>query len=302
MTVPGLDRFDDLTAVGILSRMALAIESDGRNPASVPILDGEEQIRRVLRDYASADGDVSTESLLDWLDRAVEQVAPPVDEASAIERLAESAAIWSDAYQIEFSRDSFVEAGDQELAVETVHSPHYQEDFGPDFNPALISLFARWFHAGTSSEFLCVTAGKRSGLIFNVVACWRMYPELLHIRPHRSIIGALRKFAGRYGIEFKFGNFSGLFLESEVVGDSRRVNFQITARKDSLANVYASVLAKYDEHSEELHASFGMAVDVAMYRKDVARYERRRLKSMARIPAEQEYVGMGDILEDFDGH
>jgi hypothetical protein len=222
----GLDR---ITALGVVSRAALAVLSSDANPSAQPVLEHEAELRKqLILEVANRFGlslDLSDENvrnkLSDVLDEEAEILDFPVDSEAALTRLSERGKLPSDVFDIfvnDALREVYGDAMEQEHQniLLTVRSPEAEEHFGPCISPertALVSLFGRRFPAQPRrASFYHLVAGERSGTKLEVKQAWRIYEDEIDLRGVRTLIETVKLFAEKYGATFKSGDQVGRFI------------------------------------------------------------------------------------------
>src|SRR5437879_2143198 len=104
-----LKGFDRTTAVGVLSRAALAMLSSEANPSAEPVIQAETELRRrLIEELAGRLGlplDLSNsetrDRLSDALDQEAETLDGPIDAEAALRRLSERGVIPSDIFHVD---------------------------------------------------------------------------------------------------------------------------------------------------------------------------------------------------------
>jgi hypothetical protein len=226
--IAALDRFDKITAAGILARAALAVEDEG-NPAASTKLPGEEYLRRSLVEELRRrlqikpdDHSVKTlERLGEALDNECDALLEPTDTESALKRLAEKGDLPSDLYELDiissiadFHGKKF--ENEKRLIELTVHAPEHEQHYGPPANPNdpfMISLFAKFFPDQYSlRSFTMLVAGQRQGLVLHVHQAWRVYPSLVNLDGVDDLVTMLRRFSDAFGADIEIGGQKGPFI------------------------------------------------------------------------------------------
>ncbi|WJH38954.1 hypothetical protein N7E02_18690 [Aliirhizobium terrae] len=274
-TIPGLENLDAKAAAGVLSRMALDIQSSGLNPAASPRVDGENDRRRKILSFAQRDvASNNPDQMLDWLDELLEEVSEPIDKAAALHRLNVDAAIPSDAFSAKFTNFqplsllNLIE--DKANASLTIKRPDYHEYFGPDFNPGLISIFGKWIGDGRGRHLLVVAGFREEDLDFQVMEIIRIYPQSVRTYPMAKLSEMIERFSHVYGAVFSIGSFSGYFLKN-ISFPGQEVKYTVT--KPRYPGTHrASYLARSD--SDTIHVSFGMCINTDRYTQDIRKFSR----------------------------
>lgn len=275
--IPGLENLDSRSAAGVLSRMALDIQSHGMNPAAKPAIDDEKERRRRLVRFVRSKVADKDDEILDWVDNLADEVSEPIDKDGAIHRLNSDAAIESDAFSVKFEENGvFSELFTEEeraYSRRAVKDPDYSEEFGPEFNPSLVSLYGKWFADGANDFFLIVVGNRRDDLSFEVSYSFRLYPQLVRTFPMGALSDLIERFAHVYGTVFTLGPFRGVFLKNiSFVSDPKNVKFAIVLPSKRPGTHFASALMKAE--GNVIHASFGLSMNIDQYRKDLSRYNR----------------------------
>jgi hypothetical protein len=225
----GLDR---TTALGVLSRAALAVLSSAANPSAQPVLEHEAELRQqLILEVANRVGlspDLSDQNVRDKLSDALDEEAEildlPVDSEAALTRLSERGELPSDVFDVfvnEALRGVYGDAMEQEHQniLLTVRSPEAEEHsrINPD-RTLLVSLFGRRFPAQPRrAGFYHLVAGERSGTNLDVKQAWRIYEDEIDLIGARTLIETVNLFAEKYGATFKSGDQVGRFIPWALV-------------------------------------------------------------------------------------
>ncbi len=231
----GLDR---TTALGVLSRAALAVLSSAANPSAQPVLEHEAELReQLILEVANRVGvspDLSDQHVRDKLSDALDEEAEildlPVDSEAALTRLSERGELSSDVFDVfvnEDLREVYGDAMEQERQniMLTVRSPEAEEHsrISPD-RTLLVSLFGRRFPAQPRrAGFYHLVAGARSGTKLEVNQAWRIYDDEIDLMKAGTLIGAAKLFAERYGATVKSGNHVGRFIQWALVPPNKPI-------------------------------------------------------------------------------
>ena len=231
-----LEKYDSVTAAGILARAAIAVD-DADNPACAPRLAGELDIRALLLDGAKrnlADGaDVG-----EYLDALRESIASKVDSAYALTKLAEKGQLPSDLYLLQVIDDIKKFWGsrfdiERKLIEATVFTADREQHFGPPESrskPFLISLFSKVFvNQNPTKTYTMLVAGQRKGTLLEIHQAWRLYHDLVDTSAAGSLVDLLGRFAGKYGIEVEVGNKKGHLILAEDIpkGDVVTMSYDV---------------------------------------------------------------------------
>ena len=225
----GLDRS---TALAVLSRAALAVLSSDANPSARPVLEHEAELRQqLISEVASRVGlspDLSDQNVRDKVSDALDEEAEildlPVDSEAALTRLSERGELPSDVFDVVVNdalRGVYGDAMEQEHQniLLTVRSPEAEEHLRPSPDRTLlVSLFGRRFPAQPRrATFYHLVAGERSGTKLEVEQAWRIYDDEIDLISARTLIGAIKLFAERYGVTVKSGDQIGRFIPWALV-------------------------------------------------------------------------------------
>lgn len=234
--IDALYHLDSRTAVGVLARAALSLDGDG-NPAAKMIIENENIVREKVIVAARTqlgisshdDSEEARERIGDFLDQQSDNLIGPSDTDAALRRLAESGALPSDMYEIQFAPNltDFCAAKtydlEKELIEATVRQPDQEQHFAQSpkvSEPSLVSLFYRHFRTKYQfKDFNVLVAASRNGLVLNVAQAWRIYPALLDTGKASSLVDVLRMFANEYGANMQWQGKTGSFfltVEQEI--------------------------------------------------------------------------------------
>lgn len=228
-----LEKFDRLTAVGILARTALAIEDDGNPAGEYKVID-EEKIREsvLFEVYKTLGIDQQNRSndmlqkIGEMLDNECEKLIGKVDDASTLNELSEKGELPSDLFDVviinnivDFHGKKF--PNEEKLIKETIVSPDSEQHYGKPANenePFLISLFAKQFKDKYPlRNFLMLVVGQRQGMVFIVHQAWRVYPDIVNIDGNPSLVEILERFSDVFGAEIEVGEKKGHFILSAEI-------------------------------------------------------------------------------------
>ncbi len=226
--ISALEKFDSVTAVGILARAALSIENHN-NPAGALKLPEEAlvrnaviaEIRRTIGVQPDDQSPRTLERLGDALDTECDSLIGPTDSESALKRLSERGELPSDLFEIriipnlkEFHGRKF--QTEKELIERTIRSPDQEQHFGPPATadePFLISLFAKYIpNEYPLRSFTMLVAGQRNGLMLDVHQAWRIYPDKVDLSGVTNLVDMLRRFSDVFGAEIELGGKKGNFI------------------------------------------------------------------------------------------
>ena len=223
-----LEKFDNVTAAGILARAALSIE-DQDNPAGTPKLPEEMglrltvliEARQMLGVLPNDQSPQTLERLGEILDTECESLIGPTDSDLALKRLSERGELPSDLFEIriipnieQFHGRKYPQ--EKQLIESTIQSPDQEQHFGPPASadePFLISLFAKHIpHQYPLKSFTMLVAGQRKGLVLDVHQAWRIYPDIVNLRGVTDLVDMLRRFSDFFGAEIELGGKKGHFI------------------------------------------------------------------------------------------
>lgn len=272
-----LEKFDKRTALGILARAALALESEG-NPAASVVAKDESAIRAALiREARSRLGlapddntPESVEKLGDFLDEESDKLLEPFDTHVALERLAERGDLPSDLYQIVIIPNiSQLHGKNMELEARlieaTIRNPDREHHYGPPTaagTPYMISLFAKQFRTPWPfKNFTMLVAADRQKLTLTVHQAWRLYSAYVDDRGS-DLVELLHRFADVYGIDLQIGNKKDhFFLWSENVLP-QKIQIESKGRRQE----FTVSQFTQDFLSNEPQAALIVAIDLDKYR------------------------------------
>jgi hypothetical protein len=273
-----LENLDKRTALGILARAALALESGNGNPAASAAIRDELAIREALfREARSRLGVApddnspeAVEKLGDFLDAESDKLVEPLDTNAALERLAERGDLPSDLYQIVIIPNiSEIHGKNMDLEARlidaTIRTPDREHHYGPPTIagiPYMISLFAKQFRTPWPyKNFTMLVAADRQKLQLNVHQAWRLYPAFVDDRGS-DLVELLRRFAAVYGIELDIGNQKGHFFvwSDHVLPQTIKVVTKGKPQRFTITQFTQNLL------SREPQAALIVAIDLNKYR------------------------------------
>ena len=292
--IEALKGFDRNTALGVLSRAALAVLSSTSNPSAQPVLEHEAEIRQqLILEVANRIGlsaDLSDQNVRDKLSDALDEEAEildlPVDSDAALTRLSERGELPSDVFDVvvyESLREVYGDAMKQEHQniLLTVRSPEAEEHFGPSISPdrpALVSLLGRRLPAHPRrAGFYHIVAGERSSTKLNVQQAWRIYEDEIDLIGAGTLMGALKLFAERYGVTIKCGDQVGRFIPWALVPPNTPILEAVAVPRNSRIHSSMFVKRRSDGFTE---VAFAMTINVGLYsglvrRRDALRRDER---------------------------
>jgi hypothetical protein len=289
--IEALKGFDRTTALGVLSRAALAVLSSASNPSAQPVLENETQIRQqLIFEIANRIGlppDLSDQNVRDKVSDALDAEAEildlPVDTDAALTRLSERGELPSDLFDVvvyEALREVYGDAMEQERQniLLTVHSPEAEEHFGPSISPdrpALVSLLGRRFPAHPRrAGFYHIVAGERSSTKLNVQQAWRIYEDEIDLTSAGTLMGALKLFAEKYGVNIKSGDQVGRLIPWALVPPNTPILEAVDVPR-SRFHSYMFVKRRSDGFME---VAFAMTINLGLYSGLVHRRDALRRK------------------------
>jgi hypothetical protein len=234
-----LTDFDQTTSVGILSRLAFAIE-DEFNPACQPRLPNELFIRKQIWDEALSRRGydktrltaVQRSLITDLLDQESDSLIGKTDPLVAFARLSNKGYLPSDLFRIhiipqiqQFHGRKF--HAERNRIEETVRFPDKEQHYGESDDkdePSLVSIFVKFFEDKfTHRSFLLLVAGQRSGVDLDVHQAWRIYPDLIQVESVTTPVEMLERFAEKFGVDVSVGSKTGKFIISADIPKGKNV-------------------------------------------------------------------------------
>lgn len=230
-----LEKFDNITAAGILARAAFALEGgEEHNPAVNFSFPEEKEIRRKIVHEArkalgileNDDSPGTLERVGDFLDQESDALLEPIDEAATLGNLSTQGHLPSDLFNVVVIKDLALVYGDDfneelDLIEATVRNPGMEQNLEPSEDaesPFMISLFAKDFKSKFSAKnFTLVVAGQRLGLDLIVHQAWHVYPHLINTDGANTPIELLKRFAEKFGIEITSGKTKAKFIYSTEI-------------------------------------------------------------------------------------
>jgi hypothetical protein len=158
--IKALERFDQMTAAGLLARTALSLSYV--DSSSMSVVNDEKTVRASIIEEARsrlgiASDDESMEAkerIAELLDAESDELISPSHPESALARLAERGDLPSDLYEIDMSPalEEFLGKRfslEKQIIETTIRAPSREQHYGParkpGLQPSMISLFARSF-------------------------------------------------------------------------------------------------------------------------------------------------------------
>lgn len=274
-----LDHFDPRTAAGIVARAALSLEERAPNPASVPRVSDELDLRTsLLKEIRGSLGidpydnsEAAIEKLGDALDELADEISRPDVEGATL-RLSDKGELPSDRYRIDIHDPAKLFYGKQfwleePRVVETVRRPDFEQHFAKENNPSsLISLFARFYRSKYPNRnfWLLVSGQRRADISLSIPLVLRLYPALVKVKPSSDLIAMLRVFADEYGKEVGFGGERGKLLISTSLPDGM-YNFESSVAPQP--GTETTLVAFTMSHDRQIRASLVMAINSTKYTK-----------------------------------
>lgn len=287
--ISALERFDRVTAAGILARAALAISD---YPQGELRLADEASVRDLVLDEARRKHgirpDDTTPETLDRLgeilDSERESLIAPADSNSVLARLSERGDLPSDLFKVEiinsiseFHGSKF--SKERKLIEQTVKDPDREQHYGPpedQAQPFLISLFAKEFRSQYPNRtFTLLVAGQRDGIKLEIHQAWRVYPSEVQLEGAETLIDMLKKFSDVYGVEINLGAQKGHFILLAAMSDIRELqqSWDITAGEPqrighNLQRYQITVTCFAQKRSDTTYqAALAVAIDLNRYRR-----------------------------------
>lgn len=274
MKIPVLEAYEDMNAMGILARAAIAL-TDEDNPAATLAFPGEAAVRAEVIDTvrrslginsATLRGD-EIEKIIAVLDGESDRLLGPIDLDGVAEARGDRGELPSDRYLVAVDADFLAALGprlkdERRLIEQAVRRAQGVQHFFPADGDApgapRLSLFCHYFeNRDRDREFTMLVVGKRKGLQLAVAQGWRIYPGF-NARGARTLMDLLERFARRYGTR----------LDARANGHTqtagrRTVLCQIDRRRDDGSRIaidtyaidlrrYRKTLALHDIKSERM--------------------------------------------------
>jgi len=227
--IEALNRFDNLTAAGILARAALSLAYVAP-PLSGTVADEEKVRAKVIAearnqlglDAENFDGE-TIEQIADYLDAESDKLMPPPDSASAFKRLAGRGELPSDLYTINVVQNVKDLYGkeyplEKKIIQATIHAPNFEQHFGQDPNPekpAMVSMFAKSFRTRwpLKNFIMLVGAQRQEGTTqLNVLQAYRIYPSRVDLSGANEPLEWLKRFTEVYGAEIEVNGVKAKFF------------------------------------------------------------------------------------------
>jgi len=227
--INSLSGYDNVTAAGLLARMALALDDAG-NPAANDRLPEEKWLRNKVRTelYATLGLKLDDESLeaiekfADALDTASDSLLGPLDMQEALASLSKKGELPSDLYHIRIMEQVEDLYGDKypaehELIEATVRGPDQEQHFGDpdpgDEGRHLISMFAKHFpDPFPYRSFTLLVLAQRQGTLLTVVHSWRLYADRVNFAGVSDLVDVARRFVDVYGKDILVNGEKGRFF------------------------------------------------------------------------------------------
>jgi hypothetical protein len=164
----------------------------------------------------------------------------------------------------------------------TVRSPEAEEHThrNPD-RTLLVSLFGRRFPAQPRrAGFYHLVAGERSGTKLDVKQAWRIYEDEIDLISARTLMGAIKLFAERYGVTFKSGDHVGRFIPWTLVPPNIPILEDVEAVSSKYRVRSSFFLKSRPDGSREV--AFASRINVSLYsslmhRRDALRRDERAI-------------------------
>jgi hypothetical protein len=275
-----LEKFDKVTAAGILARAALSLATVTA-PLSSSIANEDQLRARVIEEarhrlglQAEQFDEESIEKIADYLDEESDQLIS-ADIPSALDRLVDRGDLPSDLYQIIINSNMEKlygrEFGLEKRIIETtIKRPDFEQHFGrteghPE-EPAMVSLFAKYFRTRwPKKDFLMLVVGqrKKDTQLLEVNQAWRIYPSRVDLGGCREPLDWLRRFTDVYGSEIDVnGSRAKFFNYAEIRGPLTKT-VEIDPSKQKRNNILVSDFTRWENGKEV--ASLITAIDVDKY-------------------------------------
>jgi hypothetical protein len=172
-------------------------------------------------------------------------------------------------------------AHEKELIEQTIRAPDREQHYGPPDdpnNPFLISLFAKTFvDKFPARSFTMLVVGERRALNFFVHQAWRLYPNKVNLEGIVDLIGALRRFANEFGVDFEMGGERShfIFLADIPVGQKVPDTMKIIAPNQKKPRTFTFTFFRQDRPAAGTRkAALAMCIDLDKYREMLRSFER----------------------------
>ncbi|WP_348698472.1 hypothetical protein [Duganella fentianensis] len=234
--IASLSGFDNLTAAGILARMALALDDDG-NPAALDRLPDEIDIRQRVRAELyehlglriDDNSEEAVERFTDALDVASDSLLGPLALEDALIGMSRKGQLPSDLYHIRVLEPVEEIYGEKwpaeyDRLEATIRLPDQEQHYGepePGTDGHLVSIFAKHFPDPFSfRSFTLLVLGQRQGTKLTVVHVWRLYADKVDVSGVTDLLDVVRRFTNVYGEEIIINGKKGRFFETAQLSSS----------------------------------------------------------------------------------
>jgi hypothetical protein len=277
---------DPNEAMGILARAALALETDVSNPDAAVRSEKEDHIRHQIYDIAASKINLSSVSddpyqAAEWISAQLDDIAPAYNHDTTRARLAESALLSSENYDVTFA-ESFTNkaahgAVDKDVALKVIKDPDAVSDWGLDQSSgfSMQMLLGRWIGSPIDRSFhFALVVCDKSEAVLNVHDMWRVIPSIVDISAAADLLDVYRRFCVYYGFTVRAGGKSGRFIDNVVIrkpidgatpDGKNAIHFDVPKNEDMVLTFMAR------DRGEDIDLAFVAAINIKRYVRDLRR-------------------------------
>jgi hypothetical protein len=278
MSLDILSKYDDRTAEGILAAAALstgyfATKSD--RPEILKRYEREasdvlEQVRSRLRIAKDDHSPAATSSIDRFFAKEIsDRVLTGSAAADALKRAGQAGRVPPSLYTVVQSKpflDTFLPLGIRPPHVEdAVKNPdeyqHFLTEFQEPENRDVLSLFLKQIGSRNKAPHWLLVQAIRQGLIQNVQAAWRIFPNDIDVSEAQSPTDLLKALIDRFGEKFPFGGRDVQFVESVKLPVGNARDFRINVQPDVFFSISWS--SKADGEAE---VGLGYSINLLRYK------------------------------------
>lgn len=286
-----LDKYDRMTALGLLARAAIYIENeeDLEKNDEVP---GEKYAREKIIEEAKLilgiKSDLLTEKeksiIADFLDERSNFIIDTKKTEEHIKVMSENGTLPSDLYNVNIIRNISDFCGDKfyiekDFIETTVAKSDREQHYGNSVNndePELVSLFSKYFpNKYPFFSFTMLVVGQRLGTDLHVHQAWRLYSDLVgnEVPDDKNLIGLLRVFSEHFGTEIEMGGIRGKFiLIADENKDIKNDNIKLIVDKNSKKTYTVSWFTQKNKQTGNNKAALVVGIDLTKYKKYLLRH------------------------------
>ncbi|CDQ09835.1 protein of unknown function [Acidithiobacillus ferrivorans] len=281
-----LDKYDKMTALGLLARAAIYIEKEedleeneevqSEKYTREKIIEEIKQILEIKTDFLT---EKEKSRIADFLDEKSNFIIDTQKTEEHINAMSENGTLPSDLYTVNIIENISKFCGEKfqrekDFIETTVKKADREQHYGNAENknePELVSLFSKYFpNKYPFRSFTMLVIGQRRETVLHVHQAWRLYSDLIGVKvpDDKNLVGLLRFFSEHFGTEVEMGGIRGKFiLIADEVKDIKDGNIKLIIDQKNKRTFTVSWFTQKNERTGNSKAALVVGIDLSKYKE-----------------------------------